>query len=279
MSVLPDVSMTAYMTLAARAGDAGLKKPLIHDRRAVELLSRLRLLLKGDVVGIEALRIPVALRRYIVLRADRYDRYSRDFLSMHPDGLVVSLGSGFDTRCFRVGIPLSSYIELDLPELVELKRRVTHDWPKYRMIGRSVIGPGWIEEVRSEQPRHVLFLAEGLFMYLPENEVKTLIRRLSGAFRSSSLVFEVVHRRYTRGMWKRLVDGMIHHVMGNVNSSSYESGIESSSDIESWAEGIRVEEEWCYLQDPRLRPRVLQLLQYIDYFARVQWTIVASLNR
>lgn len=66
-------------------------------------------------------KTPSSLTRHIALRGRKYDDYCREFLESHPDGLIVSLGCGLDTRFYRLGLDTSQYIELDLPEMIEIK--------------------------------------------------------------------------------------------------------------------------------------------------------------
>ena len=40
------------------------------------------------------------------------------FIANNPDGLVVSLGCGFDTRYWRVSERPWPYVEIDLPEVI-----------------------------------------------------------------------------------------------------------------------------------------------------------------
>ena len=55
--------------------------------------------------------------------------------------------------------------------MIEAKQKVLGDRLTYRMIGCSVLEDGWLEEIRSLQDENILFLAEGLLMYLPQAEV------------------------------------------------------------------------------------------------------------
>lgn len=62
------------------------------------------------------------LTSHIALRARKYDTLCRMFLEENPDGLVVSLGAGFDTRFWRLGGKNFNYQELDLPAVVQTKK-------------------------------------------------------------------------------------------------------------------------------------------------------------
>jgi len=71
------------------------------------------------------------------------------------------------------------------------------------MIGSSVLEDSWIKQIASMQKEHLLFLAEGLFMYLPKSEVIKVFERLSETFSKSQIVFEIVNERFTKEFGRR----------------------------------------------------------------------------
>jgi O-methyltransferase involved in polyketide biosynthesis len=127
--------------------------------------------------------------------------------------VVVSLGCGFDTRYWRIPDRALIYIEIDLPEVIAAKREVLGRSTPYEMIGCSVLEKEWIENIAARKYERVLFLAEGLFMYLEENKAVGLFKVLAEEFSNSMIVFEI-------------------------------------EEIESYSENIRVLDEWSYFEDP-----------------------------
>jgi O-methyltransferase involved in polyketide biosynthesis len=96
--------------------------------------------------------------------------------------LVISLGCGSDTRYWRIGEQLWNYVELDLPKVMEIIRAILGGDIEYMTIGCSVLDEEWIDLIASKQKEQVLFLAEGLLMYLPEKDVVGLFQRLASNF-------------------------------------------------------------------------------------------------
>jgi hypothetical protein len=56
--------------------------------------------------------------------------------------------------------------------------------------------------------------------------------------------------------------------------SSYNFGIKKAKELESFADGIKVINEWSYVEDPDTHPRILKYLG----LSRTQWTITATIN-
>jgi methyltransferase (TIGR00027 family) len=288
MDVLTDVSETALLTLRARVIETKKEEPLIRDDMGVELLDRIGPLLVAETrQRIMERNLSPTLTRYIALRARKYDSYAGSFIEENADGLVVSLGCGFDTRYWRVSEGLWNYVEIDLPEVIAAKKKVLAEaephsmGPRpgpYPMIGCSVLDEAWVEQIRSMQEKDILFLAEGLFMYLPKQEVVRIFDRLSESFSRSHIVFEVVNERYTKGLWKKLVESKMRRSGGTEAGSSYQFGVRDAKDVEAYGKHIKVVEEWSYYEAKDIRPRVLSLFRNFKMMTRTQWTVKATIG-
>jgi methyltransferase (TIGR00027 family) len=278
MNTLSDVSETALITLRCRVIEAERKNPVIEDRIGQECLNRIKLLLSQEVQNrIMNRKLSTALTRHIALRSRKYDEYTQAFIKEHPDGMVISLGCGFDTRYWRISEKPWNYIEIDLPEVITIKKKILNDMIDYKMIGSSVLEEAWITQIASIQKEHLLFLAEGLFMYLPKSEVIKLFKRLSETFSSSQIVFEIVNERMTKGIWKKIVETKLKKRMGSTAGTSYMCGLKKATDIEAYGKNIKVAEEWSYFEDKEIQPRILRLFRHFKFFSKTQWTIKALL--
>ncbi len=280
MSILSSVSETALITLKSRVFEAGKKTPLIRDDVGIELLKRMETYLPAELKKrILDRKTPGSLSCHIALRALKFDSYAGEFLRDNPRGLVVSLGSGFDTRFWRLSADPGRYIEVDLSPVVEAKKELLGDLVTYRMIGESVLESQWLEEILKIQDENILFLAEGLFMYLDPRDVGNIFSRISSAVSGSSIVFEVVHERYTRGIWKKMLISKMKRNLGSGAGASFDFGVRDARDVEDFGEGIEVREEWSYFEDENIRPAILKLFRNWKFMARTQWTVRASIGK
>jgi methyltransferase (TIGR00027 family) len=267
------------ITLKSRVQEAEKDEPVIRDEVAQECLAKIRPLLPLETQNRVLNRnLPATLTRHIALRARKYDSYAKDFIAKNPGGLVVSLGCGFDTRYWRVSDNAWNYIEVDLPEVIAAKKKVLGDRLTYRTIGCSVLEEDWIEEVRSLQDENILFLAEGLLMYLPPADVVALFSKLATSFSKSEIVFEVVNKKYTQGLWKKSVESKMKRNLGSDADASYEFGVREAGEVEAYNPAIKVVEEWSYFEDEDIRPRFLRLFRHFKFITRTQWTIKATIG-
>lgn len=100
---------------------------------------------------------------------------------------------------------------------------------EYRKIKGSVLEDQWITDILGIQNQHILFLAEGLFMYLPQKQVEGLFKKLSELFSKSAFVFETVNKKYTQGLWKKSVESKMKRSAGTTAGASYQFGLYSDT--------------------------------------------------
>lgn len=181
------------------------------------------------------LKIPEKTVVMMCMRAKKLDSYAREFLSRNPGCVVLHLGCGLDSRCLRVDDGKVEWYDLDMPDVIDLRRKFYEESGRYHMISSSVTDLKWIESVKA-QGRPVLVIAEGLLMYLKEEEVKALILRLKEAFPGCEMAFDAFSTQTARRIGA-------HPSIKTTGAAIY-WGIDDAREIEKWADGIRLKEEW-----------------------------------
>ena len=109
------VQETLFIPLAARARETRGRRPLLRDPKAAQILALVDFDTKKYGRGWGG--------RVTVLRTVIFDGWVSDFLTAHPGGTVVELGTGLNTRFERVGHSQAHWIDLDLPDTIALRRR------------------------------------------------------------------------------------------------------------------------------------------------------------
>ncbi len=177
-SVLRGVPQTLLITLVARA-QAGRFCPDLgfSDPWAEQALSRL------DVDPREWSEDPQSMRG-AVLRTLAIDRLVRDFFVRYPEGCAVNLGAGLCTRFQRLDNGRLRWIDLDLPEVVDLRSKLLPAGARQRALTASAAELAWVERVREQTGAPLLIVAEGLLMYLKPAQVRALFERCAGAFQA-----------------------------------------------------------------------------------------------
>ncbi|WP_052954899.1 class I SAM-dependent methyltransferase [Microvirga vignae] len=126
--------------------------------------------------------------RGLVERSLVLDQLLRDFLKHHPDAQVLSLGSGLSTQFERLDNGRLRWVDVDLPEVAELRRTLFPPHPRRHLVIASVTEVGWTSRLGSLQgPTFVV--AEGLLMYLERAQVLQLARDLAEVQRGGPAEF------------------------------------------------------------------------------------------
>jgi O-methyltransferase involved in polyketide biosynthesis len=210
--------------------------PLFFDSKAQEILSRVD-------YDFSRLRVPYKTIVLICQRAKKLDATTRAFLAEHPDGVVLHLGCGLDSRFWRVDNGQVEWYDLDMPPVIDLRRRFYAEAERYHPIASSVTDLAWMDAVAAAG-RPVLVVAEGLLMYLDEADVKHLFLRLREAFPGCRLIADVFSRMTARAATR--------HPSLKQTGASIGWGIDDPREVEGWAHSIRLLEEWYFTQDPDL---------------------------
>ena len=98
LELLSGVAETLLIPLYMRALESQRPDALIKDEKAVALVAQSGL----DFSQVRQIRMPELLNVMRNLFTREFDRYARDFLSRHPEGVVVHIGCGLDSRFERV---------------------------------------------------------------------------------------------------------------------------------------------------------------------------------
>ena len=106
------------------------------------------------------------------------DQLLRDFLNHHPEAQVLSLGSGLSTQFERVDNGRLHWIDVDLPEVAELRRTLFAPHPRRQLVSASVTQAGWTS-ILGNLHGPTFVLAEGLLMYLEPAQVFQLAQDLA----------------------------------------------------------------------------------------------------
>ena len=229
---LAGVPETLLIPLYNRAMESQRPDAMMKDERAVALVAQM----SYDFAQVRKIRMNEGNKVARIMLTREMDRYARDFLSRHPEAVVVHIGCGLDSRLERVDNSRVEWYDLDLPEVIELRRKFIGDeGGRCHLLGCSVLEDAWLEAVKVHSQRPFLFLAENVFVYFTEAQVKSLVLRLRDHFLGAELVFDGWSPFF---IW-----------LGNrqLSSSKFAGllrwGFWSSKTLEGWGEGTHAPHE------------------------------------
>lgn len=242
---ISQISQTAILTLIIRVVMSEKDKAIFNDPMAILCLERLMSIVSEEdkrwiirekriFSGIQAHHAKAGVQK----RVKVFDDAANRFIADNPQCTVINLACGFDTRFWRIAHENCRYVEIDLPEVIALKRECLKDQLSYELIGCSVLDAAWIDRVTANGNSRFLLLAEGLFMFLPKPDATQLFQRLAQRFVQSQLILDMVPEKFTKGLWKKLLGLETKYTWGV--DVSWVLGIKHPRDIEAYGPGLKL---------------------------------------
>ncbi|NEO92364.1 MAG: class I SAM-dependent methyltransferase [Moorea sp. SIO3G5] len=277
-----DVAATSLMTLYCHALESQSKDPILDDPLAVEITDKLTPeLSQSDNKLYQSLakgKLEKKLVVHVAMRAKRYDDYARNFLERSHNGIVVNIGCGLDTRFHRIDNGKVIFYDLDLPEVIAVKKKLLPETDRYRFIPSSVLNYEWMEAITQLNPDSVLLMAEGVFMYLQEDEVKSLVLKLQSTFPGCELIAEFFNAAWLKQPLRAIINRKLQRDFKFGKDATFKFGIKDSKDLESWNPGIEFLDDWFYLDEPENKLGLLRVFKDIPFFRKILWTARYKLN-
>lgn len=226
---------TLLIPLWGKAVEGRRGDPILVDPKAAEVLSRID-------YDFSRLAVPRKTSVMMALRAKKLDDLLGAFLAEHPGGLVLHLGCGLDSRCERVPHPAARWVDLDLPDVIALRRELFEASGRDRMIAASVTEEGWPPTVEPGGP--AMAIAEGLLMYLREEEVRGLLLRLHERWPGLRVAFDAFSSLTVRSVSR--------HRSLRRTGATVRWGLDDPGTVEAWVPGARLREEWAFADSAEL---------------------------
>ncbi len=258
---LSGVPEALLITLYLRAMETQRPDAVIKDEKAVELVKKISDAGLYEFGQVKSLRLTEENKLAVILRNQEFDRYAQDHLARNPEAVVVHIGCGLDSRFERVDNQLVEWYDLDLPHVIDLRRKlIGGEEERHHLLACSVLDGAWLDTVSVHCQRPFLFLAEGVFMYFAEAQVKSLVLTLLDRFPGAELVFDALSPIH---VWRHNLQMRILKVDVLVRW-----GIWHGEKLVGWGAGIRLLDEWGFFDDPTPRLDRIRWLRFIEALAR-----------
>jgi O-methyltransferase involved in polyketide biosynthesis len=220
---LGKVQESLLVPLYARAIDSRRKHPVLNDRKAEEIVQSIdwdfeRFAQRNRMAG-------------CILRTLSFDEFVKSFLSRHPQGTVVEIGAGLNTRFERLDNGAVHWFDLDLPDSVAMRRRFFADSERRTTLAASILDSSWIAAV-CQSPGPYCFVAEAVLIYLAEQDVKAALGQIAANFPGASIAFDTITSKVVERANK-------DHASKNLGAR-FAWACEAPEQIESWRIGLRL---------------------------------------
>lgn len=232
MADLSAISETLLLPLYFRAVESRAAQPLVHDALAARMV--------GEIAyDFSRFDHHPLLRTTTLMRIAAMDQMVAAFCRSHPDAVVVNVGAGLDTRFFRVDTGDLLWYELDLPEVMAVRKRFFKESDRYRMMAGCMFSSEWTKKV-AVSDRPVLIIVEGVLLYFFRKEVQQFIRLIRHHLPASFLVLDTVSPFL---VWM----SRFHPVLAGLGIR-FQWGLVSPEEVSGWGEGIQLCRHCEYLK-------------------------------
>ena len=181
---LSGVPQTSLLALYGRSIISNKCRSLFKDAKSVELVGRI----DYDFSFYDLIAVDYVLFS-AVARALQLDNKVKTYIKDHPHASIVNLGAGFDTTFYRVDNGTICWYDLDLPEVIEVRKQLIPETDRVKCISKSFLDPSWCQDICTEEG--VLVIAGGIFHYFDEADVRQLFLLLADNAPGCEIIFDV----------------------------------------------------------------------------------------
>lgn len=185
---LNNESKTLFIPLLGKA-IMSKDKLFLHDPKAEEIISKID-------YDFNSLKQSKWLSMFMSVRALIIDELCNKYINEHPNATIIHLGCGLDSRCIRVNQNFNIWYDVDYKNVIDIRKKFYETNSKHKMIESSVTDYKWLNHISSSD--NIIVVAEGLTMYLSEEEIKELVSQINNKLGDVHLLFDAYSKKGVR---------------------------------------------------------------------------------
>ena len=255
--VLNGTAETMLQSFYARAEYSQRKKHKFYDAKAVELVNRIDY--DFSTASKDRTMSSGVIARTLVL-----DELVKDFIGRNPTATIVNIACGLDTRFYRVDNGIITWYNLDLPDVIKLRDQIFLESGRVSSIGASALDPNWFKEVKNR--KNVLFIIEGLSMYLTAEENAKILSIIRKNFDTATVIMECIAKMWVK---RERVEKSIQQT-----GARFVFGADSFDDIKNIAQGFHKIKDDNILRGMRVLMPTLKLIDWLPIARKITQKIL-----
>ena len=224
------VQETLIIPLYSRKICSSLYPNIYYDKTAVDLINQI----DYDFSEIEK-KSKSLIQRFgaleVAARQSDIAYEVNEYLKEHPFASVVNLGCGLDNTGRNCDNGKCKIYNLDFPDVIKVRNELLPPEDREENIACNLNDVEWFDKI--DNSNGVIFFASGVFYYFLNEEVKSLIVKMSSYFNDSVLVFDAAGKMTVKliSMW---LNSLKVKEVGTYFSAS------DLKEISSWTNNIEV---------------------------------------
>ena len=183
---LNNVEETLLIPLWGRAQLSREHNSLLNDTKALEIIEQID-------YDFSKLDRHSFFRRdlWFAIRAKQFDDKIKAYITEHPRASFVNIGAGLDTTFYRVDNGTIHWYDLDLPAVIEIRKRLIPETDRTIYIAKSLFDQSWYADVKNTEDG-VFLMAAGVLFYFEESQVRHFFSSLADNLPRCEIVFDAL---------------------------------------------------------------------------------------
>ncbi|MBN2402145.1 MAG: class I SAM-dependent methyltransferase [Spirochaetes bacterium] len=232
---LGNIQKTLLLPLWGRAFEYHKKQPLLIDKTANEIINKISYDFSAITKNISEISQIGWIARSLI-----FDKIIKQFIKKHPEAIIVNIGCGLDTTFERIDNGHISWYDLDLRDVIELRKKFIKETKRRKFIISSFFDNGWIKKLGKKN--NILFIAAGVFYYFEESQIKEFFIKIAHLFPGSEIAFDATSNI-------KMANKMVIKSGGMDEKSFLRWGLKNSKNIELWDNKIKILNEYPMFRD------------------------------
>ena len=224
-----DVAETLLIPLYARAVESKRPSPIISDPTAITLVQQLP-------YDFSNFKDKPSTSVGVAIRARFFDEKAKEFIKKHPNGVIVNVGCGLDTRLQRLAqiAHNTPFYSLDIDEVIALRQKWLPPLPNETLLSASMFDKAWLETLHQNHPNcPFLLLVEGVMMYFTTEQNRQFLTNVADTLGQAYLYFDCPNVFFSTKS--------NHHSTVKYTKARFAFGIDDPKILETW------DNRWQYL--------------------------------
>lgn len=126
-----------------------------------------------------------------VCRQQTIDKKIIKFLEENNQSNVVFLGAGLETAYNRINNTESNFYQVDLPDVIDIRKRVLGNADNEKLISGDMFAFDWIKEIDTSLP--TMIVVSGVYQYFDESKVIEMIKKMKSLISKGELIFDATN--------------------------------------------------------------------------------------
>ena len=111
------------------------------------------------------------------------DKRVKQFIMRYADGIIVNVGAELDTMFSRMDNGRIRWYNVDMPETMELRRRMLESRDREQNIGKSILDFTWLDSVKKKPGEAILFVCCDVTKYFTTRSYRRFLMLYGRGFR------------------------------------------------------------------------------------------------